>query len=128
VPQVGDKVYPANSPMVYEISHVRVGGDRVDPHVPNTNLQRFCVRTDRLTSAERKPPAQTSKPFTSPELVFAGGESLKSLKKQRVPKATIQALEDLPAAYHRAWKIAIVSSKSWRSSKLSRRREWPVRV
>jgi hypothetical protein len=25
VPQVGDKVYPPNSPIVYEISHVRVG-------------------------------------------------------------------------------------------------------
>ena len=35
MPQVGDKVYPPNSQMVYEISHVHVGGDEVDLHVPS---------------------------------------------------------------------------------------------
>ena len=88
VPQVGDKVYPPNSPIAYEISHVRVGAIEL---TLNTNLQRFCVRTDRLASAESKPPAQPSKPFTSPEPVFDGGESL---KRQRAPKA-IEAVEGL---------------------------------
>ena len=129
MPQVGDKVYPPNSQMVYEISHVHVGGDEVDLHVPGTNLQRFRVRTDRLTFAERKPPVRTSNPFTSPEPVFDGGEllerietvqadSLKQfdddidilkayLKTQRAPKEAIEALEGLTIDQHKAWKIAV---------------------
>ena len=43
-PQIGDKVYPPRSQLVYEISHVHVGGDEVDLHVPGTNLERFRVR------------------------------------------------------------------------------------
>lgn len=129
MPQVGDKVYPPNSQMVYEISHVHVGGDEVDLHVPGTNLQRFRVRTDRLTFVERKPPVRTSNPFTSPEPVFDGGEllerietvqrdSLKQsdddidilkayLKTQRAPKEAIEALEGLTIDQHKAWKIAV---------------------
>jgi hypothetical protein len=128
-PQVGDKVYPPNSQTVYEISHVHVGGDEVDLQVPGTNLQRFRVRTDRLTFVERKPPARSSNPFTSPEPVFDGGEllerietvqrdSLKQsyddidilkayLKTQRAPKEAIEALEGLTVDQHKAWKIAI---------------------
>src|ERR1700727_3332587 len=129
MPQVGDKVYPPNSQMLYEISHVHVGGDEVDLHVPGTNLQRFRVRTDRLTIAEHKPPARTSNPFTSPEPVFDGGELLErietvqgeSLKKsdediavlkaylktQRAPKEVIESLEGLTIDQHKAWKIAL---------------------
>jgi hypothetical protein len=33
MPQVGDKVDPPNSQMLYEISPVHVGGDEVDLHV-----------------------------------------------------------------------------------------------
>ena len=128
-PQVGDKVYPPNSQMLYEISHVHVGGDEVDLHVPGTNLQRFRVRTDRLTFVERKPPARTANPFTSPEPVFDGGELLERietvqrdnlkqsdddidilkayLKTQRAPQAAIEALEDLTVDQHKAWKIAV---------------------
>jgi hypothetical protein len=128
-PQVGDKVYPANSQMLYEISHVSHDGAEVNLHVPGTNLERFRVRTDSLTFAERKPPAKTSNPFTSPEPVFDGGEllerietiqrdSLKQcnddidilkayLKTQRAPKTTIEALEDLIVDQHNAWKIAV---------------------
>ena len=47
-PQVGDKVYPPHSQLVYETSHVHVGGDEVDLYVPGTNLERFRVRTDGL--------------------------------------------------------------------------------
>ena len=128
-PQVGDKVYPPNSQMLYEISHVHVGGDEVNLHVPGTNLERFRVRTDRLTFVDRKPPARTSNPFTSPEPVFDGGELLERietvqretlkqsdgdidilkayLKTQHAPKAAIEALEDLTIDQHKAWKIAL---------------------
>jgi hypothetical protein len=41
----------------------------VDLHVPGTNLQRFRERVDNLTFVERKPPARTSNPFTTPEPV-----------------------------------------------------------
>src|SRR3984885_16301358 len=109
-PQVGDKVYPPNSQMLYEISHVHVGGDEVNLHVPGTNLERFRVRTDRLTFVDRKPPVRTSNPPPNPEPLFDGGEflqrietvqreSLKQsddidilkayLKTQRAPKASI---------------------------------------
>ena len=54
MPQVGDKVKPARSEMVYEISHVHHGGDEVDLHVSGTNLQRFSVRTDTITFVERR--------------------------------------------------------------------------
>jgi hypothetical protein len=115
--------------MVYEISHVHGGGDEVDLRVPGTNLQRFRVRTDRLTFVERKPPVQTSNPFTSPEPVFDGGELLERietvqrdglkqseddidilkayLKTQRAPKEAIEVLEGLTIDQHKAWKIAV---------------------
>jgi hypothetical protein len=128
-PQVGDKVYPPRSQLVYEISRIRDDGQEVDLHVPGTNLERFRVRTDALTFVERKPPVKTSNPFTTPEPVFDGGElhekietvqrdSLKQLdddidilksylKMQHAPKAAIDALEDLTVEQHKAWKIAI---------------------
>jgi hypothetical protein len=105
------------------------GRDEVDLYVSGTNLRRFRVRTDRLTFAERKPPARTSNPFTSPEPVFDGGEllerietvereSLKQsdddidilkayLKTQRAPKEAIESLEGLTIDQHKAWKIAL---------------------
>jgi hypothetical protein len=66
MPQVGDKVYPPNYEMVYEISKAHCGGDKIDLHVPGTNLERFRVRTDSVKFVERKPPARTSNPFTTP--------------------------------------------------------------
>jgi len=67
MPQVGDKVKPGRSEMVYNISRVRDDGQEVDLHVPGTNLERFRVPTDSLTYVDRKPPARTSNPFTEPE-------------------------------------------------------------
>jgi hypothetical protein len=40
MPQVGDKVYPPRSEMIYEISKVHYGGEEVDLHVPGTNLEQ----------------------------------------------------------------------------------------
>ena len=129
MPQVGDKVYPPRSEMVYEISKVHHGGDEVDLHVPGTNLERFRVRTDTITFVERKPPARTSNPFTNPEpmpdavealerIATVKDENLKRLdddidilkaylKTQHAPKAAIEALEGLTVEQHVSWKKAI---------------------
>jgi hypothetical protein len=67
VRHVADKVLPGKSEMVYEISRVYNDGQEVDLHVPGFNLQRLRVRLDNLTFVERKTPAKTSNPFTTPE-------------------------------------------------------------
>jgi hypothetical protein len=129
VPQVGDKVRPGRSELVYEISHVSKEGDDVNLYVPGTTLERFRVPVSDLTFVERKTPARPSNPFTSPEPVFDGGEllerietvhreSLKQsdddidilkayLKTQRAPKEAIEALEDLTVDQHKNWKKAV---------------------
>ena len=127
--QVGDKVKPYSSEMVYEISKVHYGGNEVDLHVPGTNLQRFRVPVENITFVERKPPARTSNPFTTPEPTFNAAEVLerirtverenlqrledniailtKYLKTQDVPKAVIDALVGLSSEQHKNWKKAI---------------------
>jgi hypothetical protein len=129
MPQVGDKVYPPRSEMVYEISKVHYGGNEVDLHVPGTNLQRFRVPIENITLVERKPPPRTSNPFTSPEPVLDSDEILERiatvkqenlkgldddvdilksyLKTQRAPKAAIEALEGLTVEQHVSWKKAV---------------------
>jgi hypothetical protein len=132
-PQVGDKVRPGRSEMVYEILRVHSGGDEVDLHVPGTNLLRFRYRTDNLTFVERKPPAKTSNPFTTPEPTLDAAavleridivrrESLKRLvddidilksylKTENAPNAVIEALETLIVDQHVNWKKAIEKVK-----------------
>ena len=129
MPHVGDKVKPARSEMVYEISKVHVGGDEVDLHVPGTNLTRFRMPLERITFVERKPPARTSNPFTNPEPTFDADEVLKRirtvehenlkrldddidilkayLKTQHAPQAAIEALEGLTVEQHVSWKKAV---------------------
>jgi hypothetical protein len=129
MPQVGDKVYPPRSEMIYEISKVHHGGGEVDLHVPGTNLQRFRVPVDSITYVERKPPARTSNPFTNPEPTFDAGEVLERittvkeenlkrldddidilkayLKTQRAPQAAIEILEGLTVEQHVSWKKAV---------------------
>jgi hypothetical protein len=128
-PQVGDKVKPYSSEMVYEISKVHYGGNEVDLHVPGTNLQRFRVPIDNITYVERKPPAKTSNPFTTPEPMFDADEVLERietvkagslkrldddidilkayLKTQRAPKAAIELLGGLTVEQHVSWKKAV---------------------
>jgi hypothetical protein len=87
------------------------------------------VATGTLTYVERKPPAKTSNPFTSPEPVLDASEvmeridivrreSLKRidddvdvlksyLKTQGAPKATIESLEGLTVEQHVSWKKAV---------------------
>ena len=79
MPQVGDKVKPDRSEMVYEISRVSPDGQDVDLHVPGLNLERFRVRVDSLTFVDRKAPARTSNPFTNAKPVFDAEEVLKRI-------------------------------------------------
>jgi hypothetical protein len=127
-PHIGDKVTIPRSKSVLEINHVHYGGNEVDLQLPGSNLQWFRVKTDTLTYVDRKPPARTANPFTSPESVFDGGELLERIetvqrdslkqsvdnidilkaymKTQRAPKAAVEALEDLTVEQHKAWKSA----------------------
>jgi hypothetical protein len=129
VPQVGDKVTIPRASSVLEITHVHHGGDEVNLHLAGTNLEWFRVKTDTLTFVERKPPARTSNPFTSPEPILDAGEVLERidivrrenlkridddidilksyLKTQRAPKAAIEALEGLTVEQHVSWKRAV---------------------
>jgi hypothetical protein len=128
-PQVGDKVKPGNSEMVYEIYHVSLDGQEVNLHVPGTNLQRFRVRTDTLTYVDRKTPAKTSNPFTQPESTFDASKIIerisavqrenlhrldddieiltKYFKTEGIPKAAISALEGMSHEQQESWKKAI---------------------
>jgi hypothetical protein len=78
--------------MVYEVSKVHYGGNEVDLHVPGTNLQRFRVPVENITFVERKPPARTSNPFTSPEPTFDAGEVLERIRA--VERENVKRLED----------------------------------
>ena len=97
--------------------------------LPGTNLQWFRVRTDTLTLVERKPPAITSTPFTTPEPVFDADEVLeriraveqenlkrleddiailtKYFKTQNAPKAVIDTIEGLSGEQQESWDNAI---------------------
>jgi hypothetical protein len=129
MPQVGDKVTIPSATSVLEVTHVSRDGDEVNLQRPGTNLEWFRVRTDSLTFVERKTPARTSNPFTSPEPVFDSDEILERiatvqeenlkrldddldilkayLKTQRAPKAAIEALEGLTVEQHVSWKKAV---------------------
>jgi hypothetical protein len=129
MPQVGDKVKPGRSEMVYEISRVSPDGSDVDLHVPGMNLERFRVDPATLTFVERKPPPSTSNPFTTlePEIDTAEvmeriatvqKDNLKRLdddidilktylKRQDAPKAAISTLEGLTVEQHVSWKKAV---------------------
>jgi hypothetical protein len=65
MPQVGDKVKPGKSEMVYTVSKVSDDGSEVNLYVPDTTLERFRVRTDSLTFVERKPPTRSPQPSPS---------------------------------------------------------------
>jgi hypothetical protein len=114
---------------VLEVNYVSRDGSEVTLQLPGTNLQWFRVRTDTLTFVDRKPPARTSNPFTTPEPVFDAEEVLERirtvqqenlqrldddldilkayLKTQHTPKTVIGALERLTVEQHVSWKRAI---------------------
>jgi hypothetical protein len=122
-------VKPYSSEMVYEISKVHYGGNEVDLRVPETNLERFRVPVENIAYVERKPPARSSNPFTTPEPTFDSDEILERiatvkeenlkrldddidllksyLKTQHAPKAAIEAFEALTVEQHVGWKKAV---------------------
>jgi hypothetical protein len=130
MPQVGDKVKLPNVQSVLEITHVSQDGEEVNLQLPNTNLQWFRVRTGTLTFVDRKPPAKTANPFTTPEPVFNTKEVLEHiaivqrenlersdgdidilktyLRTQHVPGTVIEALEGVTIDQHKSWKKAVV--------------------
>jgi hypothetical protein len=129
MPQIGDKVTTPLTKSVLEVNYVSRDGSEVTLQLPGTNLQWFRVRTDTLTFVDRKPPARTSNPFTTPEPVFNADEIVERiatvreenlkrfddemdilkayLKAQHAPKAAIEALESLTVEQHVIWKKAI---------------------
>ena len=129
MPQIGDKVKLPNVQSVLEITHVSHDGEEVNLQLPNTNLQWFRVKTGTLTFVDRKPPAKTANPFTTPEPVFNTKEVLDRivalqrenlkrsdddidilktwLKTQHVPLTVIEALEGVTIDQHKSWKKAI---------------------
>jgi hypothetical protein len=129
MPQVGDKVRMPNAQSVLEITQVSHDGEEVNLELPNTNLEWFRVKTDKLIFVDRKPPAKTSNPFTNPDPVFDAEEILERiatvqrenlersdgdidilktyLKTQHVPGAVIEALEGVTIDQHKSWKKAV---------------------
>jgi hypothetical protein len=129
MPQIGDKVRMRRSESVLEVNDVSRDGSEVTLQLPGTNLQWFRVRTDILTFVDRKPPAKTSNPFTTPEPVFDADEVLERvttsqeenlkrlgddveilkayLKSQHAPRTAIEALEALTVEQHVSWRKAV---------------------
>jgi hypothetical protein len=129
MPKIGDRVTMPRSDSVLEVTSVSRDGDEVNLQLPGTNLQWFRVRSDTLTFVERKAPARTSNPFTTAEPVFNAGEVMerihtverenlqrlgediailtKYLKTQNVPKAAVDALDELSRQQQESWEAAL---------------------
>jgi hypothetical protein len=129
VPRIGDKVTIPGSPSVLEVDQVSRDGSEVTLRSLGTNLQWFRIKSDTLSYVERKPPAKTSNPFTTPEPVFDADEILQRLatvqkeslqrldddidiakaylKTKHAPPAAIETLEDLTVEQHVSWKKAV---------------------
>ena len=129
IARIGDKVTMPRSNSVLQINNVSPNGEEVTLELPGTNLQWFRVRTDTLTFVDRRPPARTSNPFTTPEPTFDADEMMERittvqkenlrrldddldilkayLKSQHAPKAAVEALERLTVEQHVSWKKAV---------------------
>jgi hypothetical protein len=129
VPRIGDKVTIPRIESVLEVHQVSRDGTEVTLQRPGTNLQWFRIKADTLTYVDRKPPAKTSNPFTTPEAAFDADEALeriaavqeenlkrfdndiailkKYLTTQDVPKGVIGALEGISSKQQEIWRTAI---------------------
>jgi hypothetical protein len=129
VPRVGDKVTLPGRSSVLEVDQVSRDGTEVTLRRAGTNLQWFRVPANTLTYVDRKPPAKTSNPFTTPEPAFDVDEVLERirtvqeenlkrldddidilksyLKTQHAPKSAIETLEGLTLEQHVSWKKAV---------------------
>jgi hypothetical protein len=126
-PQVGDKVIPNDSPLVFEIIKIASDGE-LTLNAPGTVLHRFRVDPATVKFVDQpRSQVRPSKP-AEPEIDAAEvmkrvtqktiqHESLdrfdddvalltKDLQRQSVPKAALNALEALTAEVHESWKAA----------------------
>jgi hypothetical protein len=129
MPRIGDKVTIPPSESVRVITSVGKDGTEVNVESPGTNLEWFRVKVEDLNFVERRVPAKTSNPFTTPEPTFDFAEILAKvesvrdenlkrsdddidilkayLKTQAVPRGAIIALETLAVEQHKSWKAAM---------------------
>jgi hypothetical protein len=125
-PQVGDKVIPNDSPLVFEIIKIASDGE-LTLNAPGTVLHRF--RVDPATVKFVDQPRSQVRPskLAEPEIDAAEvlkrvatiqHESLdrfdddialltKDLQRQGVPKAALNALEALSSEVHESWKATV---------------------
>ena len=125
-PQVGDKVIPQGSELVFEIIKIDSDGE-LTLNAPGTVLHRFRVDPATVKFVDQpRSPVRASKP-AEPEIDSAEvlkrvttiqRESLdrfdhdialltKDLQRQGVPKAALNALEPLSSEIHKSWKSAV---------------------
>ena len=125
-PQVGDKVIPQGSELVFEIIKIHSDGE-LTLNAPGTVLHRFRVDPATVKFVDQpRSPVRVSK-RAEPEIDSAEvlkrvsaiqRESVdrfdedivlltKDLKRQGVPKAALNALEALSSEVHESWKTAI---------------------
>jgi hypothetical protein len=129
MPQVGDKVKPGRSEMVYEISRVSQDGQDVDLYFPELTFSGSASGSkpspSLSASRRRRPPTRSRPPgptLDADEVLGRIGvvqqEILKRLdddidilkaylKTQGAPKATISTLEGLRNEQHEGCKVAI---------------------
>src|SRR3981189_3120123 len=105
-PQVGDKVRPDQSVMVYEILKVHHGGEEVDLHVPGTISRAFaCPSTESLSSnvsLQSEPPTLsrlTNQPSMPPNCWSTSRPSNAKTLSGRM--ATSTHSQDLPEGHAR---------------------------
>jgi hypothetical protein len=125
-PQVGDKVIPQGSELVFEIIKIHSDGE-LTLNAPGTVLHRF--RVDPATVKFVDQPRSTVRPSKPAEPEIDSAEVLKRvttlqheslerldddialltkyLRSQTVPKAALNALEALSSEVHENWKSAV---------------------
>jgi hypothetical protein len=79
-PQIGDKVIPNDSPLVFEIIKIAPDGE-LTLNAPGTVLHRFRVDPATVKFVDQQ--------------------------RQGVPKAALNALEALSSEVHESWKSAV---------------------
>jgi hypothetical protein len=125
-PQIGDKVIPQGSELVFEIIRIDSDGE-LTLNAPGTLLHRFRVDPATVKFVDHpRSQVRASKPV-EPEMDAAEvmkrvttiqHESLdrfdddvalltKDLQRQGVPKAALNALEALSSEVHESWKAAV---------------------
>ena len=125
-PQVGDKVIPQGSELVFEIIKIHSDGE-LTLNAPGTVLHRF--RVDPATVRFVDQPRSTVRPSKPAEPEIDSAEILKRvttiqresldrfeddialltkyLRSQGIPKASVNALEALSSEVHESWRVTV---------------------